>query len=162
MGFKSSQKKMHNEKCYSYVSNIDGLNQEPWGERWKMSSCCIWAGENIREVWAGQNLVFWPHRVAYWILILWPGIKPASSALEATVLNTGPPGKSPALDRILASKDREDVRLGMKYCSRSLALVSLERWVNNARLRRCHRLNCASSKFICWSLSLNVTCKLCL
>ena len=159
MGFNRVHTKMHNEKCYSCVSYVDGLNRERWGERWKMSYCCIWSGENIREVWTGQNLVFWPHCVAYGILVLQPGIKPASSALEATVLNTGPLGNSPELERILTSKEREDVRLGMKYCSRSLALVSLERWVKNVRLRRCHRLNCASSRFICWSLSLNVTCK---
>ena len=43
---------------------------------------------------------FWAHAVECGVLVAWSEIKPTPLALEARVLNLGPPGKSQELKRL--------------------------------------------------------------
>ena len=59
---------------------------------WGLSSCGVWAPECVGSLVAAHRLSC---PAARGILVPWPGIKPASPALEGRFLTTGPPGKSP-------------------------------------------------------------------
>ena len=74
-----------------------------------------WALDGVVRTW-GLTFFFWPHPIAYGILVPQPGIESMLHAMKLNVLTAGPSGKSLGSDFerdgkfVLGSEQRRDIK----------------------------------------------------